>query len=168
MGDTCVRVWHKYTNTKDAHTGAHKHTPWHKIVHAIWTLPTSGRGRNHPEMLGSIMIWLQVSREILDLSLENLAVNFIKTIKTLLSSSSSRARVERRHTWEGLCGHIRFAILSLYAVKIVRTSPSKWDDLTLKRHSFDHILPPRTLMALIIGATCSSPPGLSEHPWVQT
>ena len=35
----------------------------------------------------------------------------------------------------------------------------KHGDLTLKRHSIEHIHPPRARMALIIGVTCSSQPG---------
>jgi len=38
--------------------------------------------------------------------------------------------------------------------------------LTLKHHRIEHILPPHALMALIIGASCSSQSGLSEHVWV--
>jgi len=37
---------------------------------------------------------------------------------------------------------------------------------TLNRDRIGHILPPHALMALIIGASCSSQPGLSEHMWV--
>ena len=38
--------------------------------------------------------------------------------------------------------------------------------LVLNRDRIGHILPPHAQMALIIGASCSSHPGLSEHTWV--
>jgi len=42
----------------------------------------------------------------------------------------------------------------------------KHGDLTLKRNCVEHILSPRAPMALIIGASCRSQSGLSEHTWV--
>ena len=87
---TRVCVCDTNTNTKDAHTGAHKHTPWHKIVHAIWTLPTSGRGRNHPEMDGSIM---DSARFVFTANscLENLAEFLVKQV-----SLCSRQKIGER------------------------------------------------------------------------
>ena len=41
----------------------------------------------------------------------------------------------------------------------------KQGDLVLKRDCVDHILSPQSPMALIIGASCSSQSGLSEHMW---
>ena len=38
--------------------------------------------------------------------------------------------------------------------------------LVLNRDRIGHILPPNPPMALIIGASCSLQPGLSEHMWV--
>jgi len=38
--------------------------------------------------------------------------------------------------------------------------------LAFKRHRIEHILPPRALMTLIIGAPCSLQPRLSDHLWV--
>jgi len=42
----------------------------------------------------------------------------------------------------------------------------KHGDLALKRDCVEHILSPRAPMALILGASCSSQSGLSEHVWV--
>ena len=42
----------------------------------------------------------------------------------------------------------------------------KHGDLALTRDCVEHILSPRAPMALIIGASCSSQSGLSEHTWV--
>jgi len=42
----------------------------------------------------------------------------------------------------------------------------KHGDLALKRDCVEYILSPRAPMALIIGASCSSQSGLSEHAWV--
>jgi len=42
----------------------------------------------------------------------------------------------------------------------------KHGDLVLKRDCVEHILSPRAPVALIIGASCSSQSGLSEHTWV--
>ena len=67
---------------------------------------------------------------------------------------------------KGLSRHVRIAILILGPVKGVRTSPSKWGVLTLKQHWIGHIRLQRAPMELIIGASCSSRPGLSEHMWV--
>jgi len=41
----------------------------------------------------------------------------------------------------------------------------KHGDLALKRDCVEHILSPRAPMALIIGASCRSLSGLSEHAW---
>ena len=42
----------------------------------------------------------------------------------------------------------------------------KLGDLALTRDCVQHILFPRALMALIIGASCNSHSGFSEHAWV--
>ena len=42
----------------------------------------------------------------------------------------------------------------------------KHGDLALTRDCVEHILSPRAPMALIIGASCNSQSGLSEHKWV--
>ena len=67
--------------------------------------------------------------------------------------------------WIGLFGHIRFAMRILGPDKGVRTSPSKWSVLALKRDRIEYIQPPYALLALITGR-CSPQPRLPEHVWV--